>query len=96
MRAEADWPNQALSERFRSIDRDVEDLEMQIRAIAPLVPDVYQVKETAATLRRDVDELRDTVKKYVSRSVTKQLVIVTTPMFFGTVGLLIALFFGKL
>lgn len=90
------WHDRTLDERFRSIDKEFEDLDKQIRAIAPVVPDVYQVKETAATLRRDVDELRVDMKAYVNRSVTKQLAIVVTPMFFSTVALLIALFFGKL
>lgn len=90
------WPDVALDERFRSLDKDVVDLELQVRAIAPLVGDVHGLNEATASLRRDIGKLEDTVKVYVNRSVTKQLVIVSTPMFFGSVGLLIALFSGRI
>ncbi len=90
------WPDVALDERFRSLDKDLSALETQLRAVAPLVGDVHGLTEAAASLRRDIVKLEDVVKSYVNRSVTKQLVIVSTPMFFGTVGLLVALFSGKL
>lgn len=90
------WPDVALDERFRSVDKDLVALDVQIRAVAPLVKDVSGLQEAASALRRDVTRIEDTVKGYVNRSVTKQLVIVSTPLFFGAAGLMVALLSGKL
>ncbi len=62
----------------------------------PLVKDVSGLQESASALRRDVTRIEEAVKGYVNRSVTKQLVIVSTPLFFGAVGLMAALLSGKL
>ncbi len=90
------WPDSALDERFRSVAKDVEQIDHQVRAIGPLVGDVSGLKESTASLRRDIGRLEDAVKTYVNRSVTRQLVIVSTPLFFGSAGLVLALLSGKL
>lgn len=91
-----DWPTSTLNERFKAIDKDLTSLEHQIRALAPVVSDMAVMQVTATTMRKDLDELEGTVKTYVNRSVTKQLIIATTPLFLTSLGLLLALFLGKL
>lgn len=90
------WPTTTLNERFKAIDKDLTSLEHQIRALAPVVSDMAVMQVTATTMRKDLDELEGTVKTYVNRSVTKQLIIATTPLFLTSLGLLLALFLGKL
>ncbi len=89
------WSTERLDDTFRRLDADIENLETDIKALEPLSPAVAALASEAAGLRRDVGKVELAVQKYVNRSVTKQLIIVSTPLFFGCVALATALLTGK-
>jgi hypothetical protein len=88
------WPSDRISERFAAVDADLSRLEQDIRVYAPVVP---VLSEAVSRLKTDVQDLEAEVKVIVNRSVTRQLVIVSTPLFFAAVALIITLLsLGKL
>lgn len=84
----SEWPDSRIERAFDSVDKDIAGLESVIRAVAPDVP---RLVEAVSTLKVDVKELEADVKVIINRSVTRQLVIVSTPLFFGAIALIVTL-----
>jgi hypothetical protein len=53
-------------------------------------------QETYNNLKEDVDELKKEVKEIVNRSVTKQLIIVSSPLFFASLTVILGIFTGRI
>ena len=87
------WTARELDSRFRALDHDIAGLEQQIRVVAPVVP---ALSEAMINVKADVAALQEDVKGYINKSVTRQLILVSTPLFLGTLATLVALFAGKL
>lgn len=75
-----EWSDNRLNEAFNRLERAVE---------------ARVSKETYEHLKVDVEELKGDVKNIVNRSVTRQLIVVSSPLFLASVGLLIGIFTGR-
>jgi hypothetical protein len=53
-------------------------------------------QETYNNLKEDVDELKKEVKEIVNRSVAKQLIIVSSPLFFASLAVILGIFTGRI
>lgn len=90
------WNDERLNQGFADVHKDIDELKMDIRVIAPLVGNVAGITARVDAITRDLTKVEGAVKDYVGRSVTKQLVVVSTPLFLTAVGVLIGLLSGKL
>lgn len=70
------------------------ELKNDISALEPVVGDVRALNARANTIERDLGRVEVDVKAYINRSVTIKLVVLSTPMFLGAVGLIITLLKG--
>lgn len=75
-----EWSDNRLNEAFNRLEKAVE---------------ARVSKETYEHLKVDVEELKADVKNIVNRSVTRQLIVVSSPLFLASVGLLIGIFTGR-
>lgn len=75
-----EWSDNRLNEAFNRLERAVE---------------AKVSKETYEHLKEDVEELKEDVKNIVNRSVTRQLIVVSSPLFLASIGLLIGVFTGR-
>ncbi len=90
------WGDDRLDDAFRTIREDVVELKADIKAFEPVVGNVQVQIEKTDNILRDVGELKTAVREIVNRSVARQLVIVSTPLFFGAVSMAVALYTGVL
>jgi hypothetical protein len=88
------WTTERLNDAFDTLREDVGELRSDIRVIAPLVGTVSGLEQRANALARDVDKVELAVQKYVNKSVTRQLIIVSTPLFLASFTFIVAVLAG--
>lgn len=88
------WSTERLDDAFATARRDIEGLKQDLRTLEPLVGDVSGLHATVTAVQKDVSDVEVAVAKYVNKSVTRQLIIVSTPLFLGTITVIAAILAG--
>lgn len=88
------WTTERLDDAFSAVREDIAELKSDIRVFAPMVGDVQTLTSRADTLAADVGKVELAVQKYVNKSVTRQLIIVSTPLFLASFAFVVALLTG--